>query len=55
MFIKYLNIFRRDGPGLFLKKSIAFVWIKITTKINFSKVNSKKYWDFRLKYNWLFV
>ena len=55
MFMKYLNILRRDGLGLFLKKSIAFFWLRITTAINFSKVNSKKYWDFRLKYNWLFV
>ncbi len=53
--IKYFKILQRDGFILFIKRSVVFIWRKITNAINFSEVNSKKYWDFRLKYNWLFV
>ena len=52
-----IYIFQKQGLFVVIKKGIVFFWAKIIGLVGrlLFQSNSKKYWDFRMKYNWNFV
>lgn len=49
---KILTILSRDGFLLTFIKSMKYIYMRITSQLNTAPTNSKKYWDYRMKYNW---
>lgn len=52
-----IYIFQTQGMFTAIKKTIVYFWAKIIGLIGRTlfQSNSKKYWDFRMKYDWNFV
>jgi SAM-dependent methyltransferase len=55
MIKKSIEILKRDGVMLFLSKVIKYFWMKLSIFLNHHPINSSKYWEVRMKYNWDFV
>jgi len=54
---RFYSFYKFGGLSYVLNKTLVFVYSKFINLVAvlFFSINSKQYWDFRLKYAWSFV